>query len=249
MDTLDGIIVIMVAIAMIIMAIADRVIIMELCQCVFEFLVQLIMVVMTAQVLEGVVSQNSAGTSGGGSARGTSTADRLRKKLQQKRRDQGSGSTSSPPGGDQGSGSTSSPGDQAWADAFAFAEEADKTEAPSQSKKSKRRAAKKAARKAAVEERSLAQAMDEAYSCDEDEQPEQPTPPAAAELPEELFCPLTHELMFDPVLLVQSGQTYERAPLVHWLETHDTDPMTGAHLTNRDVTDNILVRSMCRRYA
>ena len=236
MDTLDGIIVIMVAIAMIIMAIADRVIIMELCQCVFEFLVQLIMVVMTAQVLEGVVSQNSAGTSGGGSARGTSTADRLRKKLQQKRRD-------------QGSGSTSSPGDQAWADAFAFAEEADKTEAPSQSKKSKRRAAKKAARKAAVEERSLAQAMDEAYSCDEDEQPEQPTPPAAAELPEELFCPLTHELMFDPVLLVQSGQTYERAPLVHWLETHDTDPMTGAHLTNRDVTDNILVRSMCRRYA
>tara|TARA_B100001778_G_scaffold304368_1_gene282275 strand:- start:921 stop:2288 length:1368 start_codon:yes stop_codon:yes gene_type:complete len=208
-----------------------------------------------------VASQNSVGTAGGhqvvetrdGSARGTSTADRLRKKLQQKQRDQGSGSTSSPPGGDQ-----------AWADAHAFADamaqliikEEDKTEAPSQSKKSKRRAAKKAANKAAIEERSLAQAMlaqamDEAYSCDEDEQPEQPTPPAAAtaELPAELFCPLTHELMVDPVLLVESGQTYERAPLVRWLETHDTDPMTGTHLTNRDITENILVRSMCRRYA
>ena len=50
--------------------------------------------------------------------------------------------------------------------------------------------------------------------------------------PEELVCPLTHELMVDPVMLLSSGQTYERAPLERWLATHDTDPMTGVQLTS-----------------
>ena len=62
--------------------------------------------------------------------------------------------------------------------------------------------------------------------------------------PEELVCPLTHELMVDPVILVASGQTYERAPLEQWLASHDTDPMTGARLTEKRVTENVLVRSM-----
>ena len=67
--------------------------------------------------------------------------------------------------------------------------------------------------------------------------------------PEELVCPLTHELMVDPVILMGSGQTYERAPLERWLATHDTDPMTGAKLTRKDLAENVLVRSMCRRYS
>ena len=64
--------------------------------------------------------------------------------------------------------------------------------------------------------------------------------------PEELVCPFTHELMVDPVMLVGSGQTYERAALERWLATHDTDPMTGAQLTNTSLAGNVLVRSMCR---
>ena len=66
--------------------------------------------------------------------------------------------------------------------------------------------------------------------------------------PEELVCPLTHELMVDPVMLVGSGQTYERAPLERWLATHDTDPMTGVQLTDKTVRENVLVRSLCRKY-
>ena len=82
-------------------------------------------------------------------------------------------------------------------------------------------------------------------------QPEQPTPPVIDEPPgppEELVCPLTHELMVDPVMLVGSGQTYERAPLERWLATHDTDPMTNVLLTDKTVRENVLVRSLCRKY-
>ena len=82
-------------------------------------------------------------------------------------------------------------------------------------------------------------------------QPEPPPPPVIDEPsgpPEELVCPLTHELMVDPVILMASGQTYERAPLERWLATHDTDPMTGAQLTTKLLAENVLVRSMCRKY-
>ena len=97
--------------------------------------------------------------------------------------------------------------------------------------------------------------LDEARSCDdgddgEDEEPEQPTPPAAVradEPPEELICPLSHELMVDPVIL-GSGQTYERKHIERWLASHNTDPMTGARLESRNLTENVLVRSMCRKY-
>ena len=60
--------------------------------------------------------------------------------------------------------------------------------------------------------------------------------------PEELVCPFTLELMVDPVMLVGSGWTYERAPLERWLATHDTDPMTNVLLTDKTVRENVLVR-------
>lgn len=68
------------------------------------------------------------------------------------------------------------------------------------------------------------------------------------EPPEALLCPLTHELMIDPVIVVGSGQTYERGPIERWLASHDTDPLTGAQLTDKSLRENVLVRSMCRDY-
>ena len=105
--------------------------------------------------------------------------------------------------------------------------------------------------------------LDEAQSCDEQDEPEDDIDPIVEvsdevkpeaepdSPPEELVCPLTHELMVDPVILMGSGQTYERAPLERWLATHDTDPMTGAKLARRtpSLAENVLVRSMCRRYS
>ena len=78
-----------------------------------------------------------------------------------------------------------------------------------------------------------------------------PPPPAEKddeEPPEEFVCPLTHELMIDPVITMH-GQTYERAPIERWLATHDTDPMTGAPLSDKTLRENVLVRSLCRKYS
>ncbi len=66
--------------------------------------------------------------------------------------------------------------------------------------------------------------------------------------PDELSCPLTHEIMEDPVILVESSMTYERESIERWLATNDTDPMTGAKLTNKNIIANVAVRSMCRKY-
>lgn len=46
------------------------------------------------------------------------------------------------------------------------------------------------------------------------------------EPPEEFVCPLSLEIMYDPVI-VSSGQTYERAFIARWItEGHTTCPKT-----------------------
>lgn len=50
--------------------------------------------------------------------------------------------------------------------------------------------------------------------------------------PRDLLCPITCELLEDPVLLVDSFQTYERAAIQEWLSRGNTkDPVTGGTTT------------------
>lgn len=52
---------------------------------------------------------------------------------------------------------------------------------------------------------------------------EQAPPPA------DLCCPITRQLMVDPVMLVDSSQTYDRAAIQEWLDRGNLkDPVTGA---------------------
>ncbi len=44
-------------------------------------------------------------------------------------------------------------------------------------------------------------------------------------LPKEFYCPITQELMKDPVI-GPDGQTYERSAIVDWLKHHGTSPIT-----------------------
>ncbi len=53
------------------------------------------------------------------------------------------------------------------------------------------------------------------------------------------------EVMTDPVLCAD-GHSYERAAIKAWLRGHDTSPMTGEPLPNRDVVPNHTLRSMIR---
>ena len=66
-------------------------------------------------------------------------------------------------------------------------------------------------------------------------------------MPDELCCPITCELMVDPVI-ASNGQTYERKAIDAWLKDKDTDPMTGDKLADKTVRPNVFARGMCRDY-
>ena len=60
-----------------------------------------------------------------------------------------------------------------------------------------------------------------------------------------LVCPITSELMTDPVFTMD-GQTYERSAIEAWLKTHDTAPATGRRLLSKKLIDNVGARGMVR---
>jgi hypothetical protein len=60
-----------------------------------------------------------------------------------------------------------------------------------------------------------------------------------------LECPITHEIMRDPVILVATGQTYERKAIEAWLEKSDTDPLTREKLTDKILVANYAVKGLC----
>ena len=43
---------------------------------------------------------------------------------------------------------------------------------------------------------------------------------------DEFLCPITHELLRDPVVACD-GHTYEKADIEKWLRSRNTSPMTG----------------------
>ena len=75
--------------------------------------------------------------------------------------------------------------------------------------------------------------------------------PAPLSIPQEMLdrsdhpnwflCPITMELMTDPVIL-SSGQTYERSAITAHLRRNNKDPVTNAKLRNKNVTPNMALR-------
>ena len=70
-----------------------------------------------------------------------------------------------------------------------------------------------------------------------------------ADPPRQLCCPITLELMSDPVVAAD-GHTYERAAIerVFSETTSPRSPITGAVLPSRSLFPNVAVRSMCREF-
>eukprot|EP00052_Salpingoeca_macrocollata_P035654 m.333333 g.333333 ORF g.333333 m.333333 type:complete len:334 (-) comp84335_c0_seq1:22-1023(-) len=58
-----------------------------------------------------------------------------------------------------------------------------------------------------------------------------------------LECPLTHDLLRDPVV-GRDGITYEREAIVRWLAVCERSPMTNQHMTADELVPNVLIRSM-----
>ncbi|XP_027365261.1 U-box domain-containing protein 3-like [Abrus precatorius] len=73
---------------------------------------------------------------------------------------------------------------------------------------------------------------------------EGPVLKSGVSIPPEFCCPLSMELMLDPVV-VTSGQTYERRFIEKWLDNGLTVcPKTGQRLVHRNLTSNLAVKSM-----
>jgi len=68
----------------------------------------------------------------------------------------------------------------------------------------------------------------------------------AVEFFNEYKCPITAEIMTDPVCTAD-GFTYERTAITEWLRTNDTSPSTGAKLTSKSLIPNITVRCLLQR--
>ena len=44
--------------------------------------------------------------------------------------------------------------------------------------------------------------------------------------------------------MTSDGQTYEKKSIEEWLAGHDTSPLTGAVLANKNLTPNYLIKKM-----
>ena len=70
----------------------------------------------------------------------------------------------------------------------------------------------------------------------------------AVEVPNDYVCPITTEMMTDPVTTAD-GFTYERTAITEWLRTKDTSPLTGAMLESKSLVPNLSLRSMIRGFS
>ncbi|KAH6622099.1 hypothetical protein C7974DRAFT_216154 [Boeremia exigua] len=67
------------------------------------------------------------------------------------------------------------------------------------------------------------------------------------ELPTELICPISNELMEDPVMTVD-GFTYERKNIERWLHTKRTSPLTNIELSSTDLRSDARSRQEVDAY-
>lgn len=66
-----------------------------------------------------------------------------------------------------------------------------------------------------------------------------------AQPPQELCCPISEDLYTDPVLLIETGQTYDRQSVETWFKRgHNTCPSTGKTLTSTQIVPNFAVKGL-----
>lgn len=65
--------------------------------------------------------------------------------------------------------------------------------------------------------------------------------------PVPLLCPITMELMQDPVLCAD-GRSYERAAIVAWMKYSKLSPVTNDRLSNRKLTSNVALHAVIAGY-
>lgn len=68
------------------------------------------------------------------------------------------------------------------------------------------------------------------------------------QVPEDFMCPITHEIMTDPVLC-EDGFSYERTAILEWFSKDKmTSPMTNSVLTSTTVFENDKLKREIENY-
>jgi hypothetical protein len=67
------------------------------------------------------------------------------------------------------------------------------------------------------------------------------------EVPERLVCPITFELMKDPVI-ASDGHTYERCAIEQWFERAQTSPVTNEPVPDVCLLPNHMAKSMIAEF-
>ncbi|KAK4383382.1 U-box domain-containing protein 15 [Sesamum angolense] len=79
---------------------------------------------------------------------------------------------------------------------------------------------------------------------DDSDMPKNLTKCMSIAVPNEFLCPITLELMTDPVI-VATGQTYERESIQQWLDSnHRTCPKTGQTLSHLSLAPNFALKNL-----
>lgn len=65
--------------------------------------------------------------------------------------------------------------------------------------------------------------------------------------PEEFLCPITQELMRDPVIAAD-GYTYDRPAIVSWMQKELRSPLTNLELSSTQLTPNRTLKMMINRF-
>ena len=72
--------------------------------------------------------------------------------------------------------------------------------------------------------------------------------PINVDIPEKFLCPITHEIMMEPVSCCD-GFTYEKNAIAEWFMSGKyTSPMTNETLSKTDFTQNLEIRDAIRKF-
>ena len=67
-------------------------------------------------------------------------------------------------------------------------------------------------------------------------------------VPDGFRCPITQDVMVDPVMVAETGHTYERSAIARWLAEHTTDPKTNVELVSKTLIPNHGLRATIEEF-
>jgi len=66
--------------------------------------------------------------------------------------------------------------------------------------------------------------------------------------PPSFLCPISTEIMSDPVLVVESGMVYDRSSIERWFQNSSTDPLTNAPVNSKTLVSIITLKNAIQEW-